>query len=67
MREALESKDFAERLRAVQRYARMPAGLDEARGGPAFPPPPPGGPPQYAGPNLDDWVPATDDSEILIG
>lgn len=67
LREALESRDFAQRLRAMQRYTRTPGGLDEGRGGPAFPLPPPGVPPQYAGPSLDDWIPATDDSEILVG
>jgi hypothetical protein len=57
IRQALESDDIVERLRAIRRYTQSYNGAEF--------PPPPTQTPQYAGPLLSDWVLESD--EIVVG
>lgn len=56
VRQAMESEDIVNRLRAVRRYVKSSNGAEF--------PPPPVDTPEYAGPLLTDWVDEKD--EILI-
>jgi hypothetical protein len=57
IRRDLESEDMVNRLRAIRRYTRSNNGAEF--------PPPPVDTPQYAGPQLTDWVQEAD--EIVVG